>query len=55
MRNIVERLWRKLKYDWLAAKDYATRETLCYAVRLALKAVGTNLRINFSGFNFSLR
>ena len=53
--NIVETLWRKLRYEWLAAKDYETRETLCYAVRLALKAVGTSLRINFSGFNFSLR
>ena len=52
--NIVETLWRKLKYEWLAAKDYETRETLCYAVRLALKAVGESLRINFSGFNLSL-
>ncbi len=52
--NIVETLWRKLKYEWLAPKDYETRETLCYAVRLALKAVGTNLHINFSGFNHSL-
>ncbi len=52
--NIVEVLWRKLKYEWLAAKDYQTRDTLCYAVRLALKAVGESLRINFSGFNLSL-
>jgi transposase len=52
--NIVETLWPKLKYEWLAAPDYLTRETLCYRVRLALKAVGTSLRINFSGFNFSL-
>lgn len=52
--NIVETLWRKLKYEWLTAKDYQTRDTLCYAVRLALKAVGTSLRINFSGFNLSL-
>lgn len=52
--NIVETLWRKLKYEWLTAKDYETRDTLCYAVRLALKAVGESLRINFSGFNFSL-
>jgi len=52
--NIVEVLWRKLKYEWLIAKDYETRETLCYGVRLALKAVGESLRINFSGFNFSL-
>jgi transposase len=52
--NIVETLWRKLKYEWLAPKDYETRETLCYAVRLALKAIGTSLRINFSGFKHSL-
>ncbi len=52
--NIVETLWRKLKYEWLAPKDYQTRETLGYAVHLALKAVGESLRINFSGFNHSL-
>jgi transposase len=52
--NIVEVLWRKLKYEWLTAKDYETGETLRYAVRLALKAVGESLRINFSGFNHSL-
>lgn len=51
--NIVETLWRKLKYEWLAPKDYETRETLCYAVRQALKAVGTSLHINFSSFNHS--
>ena len=52
--NIVETLWRKLKYEWLAPTDYDNRETLCYAVRLALKGIGTNLHINFSGFNHSL-
>lgn len=52
--NIVETLWRKLKYEWLAPKDYESSETLCYAVDRALKAVGTNLHINFSGFNHSL-
>ncbi len=51
--NIVETLWRKLKYDWLAPKDYATTEGLCYTVRQALAAVGTSLCINFS--RFSLR
>lgn len=52
--NIVETLWRKLKYEWLAPLDYQTRETLCYSVRQALKAVGTALYINFSAFNPSL-
>lgn len=52
--NIVETLWRKLKYEWLAPKDYESRETLRYAVDRALKAVGNGLRINFSSFSHSL-
>lgn len=51
--NIVETLWRKLKYEWLTASDYETRETLSYAVRQALKAVGESLFIQFSGFSHS--
>jgi len=52
--NIVETLWRKLKYEWLAPSDYQSKDSLCYAVRSALKSVGTNLHINFLSFNFSL-
>ena len=48
--NIAETLWRKLKYEWLKADDYADKETLCYRVRQALAAVGTSLKIRFSGF-----
>jgi transposase len=51
--NIVETLWRKLKYEWLRASDYETRETLSYGVRQALKAVGESLFIQFSGFTHS--
>jgi transposase len=51
--NIVETLWRKLKYEWLTPGDYETRETLSYAVRQALKAVGESLFIHFSGFTHS--
>lgn len=51
--NIVETLWRKLKYDWLAPKDYETAEGLFYTVRQALAAVGTTLSINFSKFSLS--
>jgi transposase len=51
--NIVETLWRKLKYEWLTARDYETRETLSYGVRQALKAVGESLFIQFSGFTHS--
>jgi transposase len=51
--NIVETLWRKLKYEWLMPSDYETRETLRYGVRQALKAVGESLFIHFSGFTHS--
>ena len=51
--NIVETLWRKLKYEWLAPHDYDTTEGLCYTVRQALAAVGTRLWINFSRFSLS--
>lgn len=51
--NIVETLWRKLKYEWLTPSDYETRETLSYGVRQALKAVGESLLIQFSGFTHS--
>jgi len=51
--NIVETLWRKLKYEWLTPSDYETRETLSYGVRQALKAVGESLFIQFSRFSHS--
>ena len=51
--NIAEVLWRKLKYEWLRAEDYADAPTLHYQVRLALKAVGKSLTINFSPFRQS--
>lgn len=48
--NIVEILWRKLKYEWLQPADYETTEGLFYTVRQALAAVGKSLKINFSKF-----
>lgn len=52
--NIVEILWRKLKYEWLSPSDYQDKENLFYQVKLALKAVGQNLFINFSTFRHTL-
>lgn len=49
--NIAETLWRKLKYEWLCAEDYADKEALWYGVRQALAAVGKSLTIGFSAFN----
>jgi transposase len=52
--NIAERLWRKLKYEWLQPADYATTDGLFYRVRQALAAVGTSLNIRFSEFSLGL-
>ncbi len=38
--NIAETIWRKLKYEWLAAEDYESKGHLQYAVSLALLAFG---------------
>jgi transposase len=52
--NIAERLWRKLKYEWLQPSDYVTADGLFYRVRQALAAVGTSLKIRFSAFTLGL-
>jgi transposase len=52
--NIAETVWRKLKYEWLAASDYEDGQRLRYSVKQALNEFGKSLRINFSGFNHSL-
>jgi transposase len=52
--NIVEILWRKLKYEWLSPSDYQDKENLFYQVRLALTSVGQELFIKFSKFRHTL-
>ena len=52
--NLAERLWRKLKYEWLPPSDYATADGLFYRVRQALAAVGSILKIRFSEFSLGL-
>lgn len=52
--NIAETVWRKLKYEWLAASDYEDRQRLQYSVKQILNEFGKSLRINFSDFNHSL-
>jgi transposase len=46
--NLAEVLWRKLKYEWLCASDYADEGSLHFAVWKVLHAVGDTLHINFS-------
>ena len=52
--NIVEILWRKLKYEWLSPSDYLDKENLFYQIRLALTSVGQDLFIKFSKFRHTL-
>lgn len=48
--NITERLWKELKARWLRPQDYLTTDSLFYAVKMALAAVGQLLFINFSDY-----
>lgn len=48
--NIVEILWKHLKYFWLRAEDYLDWQNLFYQVHQALAAVGSLLHIHFSPF-----
>lgn len=52
--NLAETVWRKLKYEWLRADDYASKEHLQYAVKQALWAFGKSLKIHFSEFRNNL-
>ncbi len=52
--NIVEVLWRHLKYQWLRPQDYLDTQALFYQVRQALAAVGTLLNIQFKTFQLGL-
>ena len=49
--NIVEILWKHLKYFWLRAEDYLEPQTLFYHVHQALAAVGSLIHIHFKPFN----
>ncbi len=46
--NLIEILWRELKYEWLRPEDYFAEDTLFYAVTQILASVSNDLSINFS-------
>ena len=46
--NIIEILWRFIKYKWLEAKDYESYSTLVEAVENILINFGTKYTINFA-------
>ena len=48
--NIVEILWKKVKYEWLQPCHYQDKATLHMAVNSILGEVGTTFRIAFKAF-----
>ena len=46
--NIIETLWRKMKYEWLKPADYKNRDTLSDAVLNIIGAYNPKYKINFS-------
>jgi transposase len=49
--NLIETLWRKIKYEWLKPQYYQSWQTLCKAVEDILRKVGTSFKIDFSELN----
>jgi transposase len=45
--NIIELLWRKIKYEWLKPGDYLSFESLITAIKEILRNVGAQYKINF--------
>jgi len=45
--NIIETLWRKIKYEWLKPKDYENLETLEAAIDNVIIHFGAKFKINF--------
>jgi transposase len=50
--NIIEILWRKMKYEWLKPEDYASFEKLTEAIKEILSQLGAEYKINFTGRAF---
>lgn len=46
--NLIELLWRKVKYDWLPLNAYQSFKTLTYELFEVLRGIGSKHRITFS-------
>lgn len=45
--NLIEPLWRKIKYDWLPMDIYGSYQTMCNGLFEVLKGIGSKYRITF--------
>ena len=46
--NLIETLWRKIKYEWLRPKDYHSKTALRRRIKEIFQNFGTQFSINFS-------
>ncbi len=45
--NLIEILWRRMKYEWLKPEDYLSFATLTEAIKEILSNLGADCKINF--------
>jgi transposase len=50
--NLIETLWRKIKYEWLKPHHYQSWDTLSQAVEDIILQVGSVLKIDFSELKY---
>jgi transposase len=50
--NLIETLWRKIKYQWLKPQDYLDFNTLNSAIENIILDIGKNLIINFKELKY---
>lgn len=46
--NIIEILWRKMKYEWLKPEDYGSFEKLTESIKEILSQLGAEYKINLT-------
>ena len=46
--NLIELLWKKIKYEWLPLDIYSNYQTMCDGLFEVLKGIGSKYRITFS-------
>jgi transposase len=50
--NLIETLWRKIKYEWLKPQDYLDFDTLTNAIENIVLEVGKKFKINFGELKY---
>ena len=46
--NLIETLWRKVKYEWIRTADFYSEKTMIKKLKYIFQNYGNNYKINFS-------